>query len=136
MSEPKTKETNTSLTDFFHSLASEDKREDANHFVSLYEKQTGEKAVVWGTSIVGFGKYAVTKGKKQTFWPLLSFSPRKANFTLYGLLSVPENKDLLPEIGKHTVGGGCLYVEHYSDIDDAILGKMIKNAFTASSKEK
>ena len=40
---------------------------------------SGERAVMWGTAIVGFGSYKAGAND----WPLIGFSPRKDNLALY-----------------------------------------------------
>ena len=82
---------------------------------------------MWGPSIVGFGKYRIQSGKKETEWPLIAFSPRKQNFTLY----IGRNKDqepLLKKLGKHKVSGGCLHINNLSDVPQHLL-KEIEHFF-------
>ena len=45
---------------------------------------TGESAVMWGTSIVGYSviDYAGSRGK-QVLWPVIAFAPRKSELVLY-----------------------------------------------------
>ena len=57
MAELKTKITNQSAKDFLSKIEPEQKRRDGLALLEMFEKITGEKAVMWGTSIVGFGKY-------------------------------------------------------------------------------
>ena len=57
MAEVKTKPTNVSVTDFLNSVESQEKQKDSFVLLELFQKITGEKAVMWGDSIVGFGKY-------------------------------------------------------------------------------
>ena len=88
---------------------------------------------MWGSSIAGFGnrkiKYA---GGKEADWPLVGFSPRKQNLTLYIGLGDGGDPDLLAKLGKHSTGKGCLYIKHLSDIDLPTLRKLIN----ASVKRK
>src|SRR5215213_8218601 len=57
MSEPKTKPTSQDLTDFLNSIDPEEKRRDGFTLLEMMQSVTGEKAVMWGPSIVGFGSY-------------------------------------------------------------------------------
>ena len=50
-----------------------------------------------GASIVGFGRYRGPTGD----WPLVGFSPRKANLVLYIMPGFAEQADLLARLGKH-----------------------------------
>ena len=129
MSEQKTKPTTQSVNDFIQSLP-EEKREQTSALVTIFEKSTQEIAVMWGEHIIGFGSYIIKSGKKESSWPLVSFSPRKGAFTLYGLLSAAGNRDLLTSLGKQKVSGSCLHITDLSQVSEEILGKIIKNAYT------
>ena len=133
MAEAKTKPTKQSLNDFIKSLDDPQTRADCLTIARFMEAATGSKPVIWGTSIVGFGartiKYA---GGKEADWPLLAFSPRRQNLTLYLGAGDESNADLLSKLGKHSTGKGCLYIKRLSDIDLPTLKKLIN----ASVKRK
>ncbi|HTK03696.1 MAG TPA: hypothetical protein VL401_02940 [Alphaproteobacteria bacterium] len=57
MAESKTKITSQNPKDFLNTIEPEEKRADSFTLLEMFEKITGEKATMWGTSIVGFGKY-------------------------------------------------------------------------------
>jgi hypothetical protein len=132
MAELKTQKTTQRAEDFLKTIEPEAKRQDSFALLELFKKATGEKAVMWGTSIVGFGMYHYKsdKSKQEGDWPLVGFSPRKQNLTLY-IRHGNENGELLEKFGKHKEGGGCLYINKLSDIDLQILEKLIKNSFNA-----
>lgn len=83
MAEPKTKPTTQSVREFLNTVEPEQKRLDSLELLRIFEKATGKKGVMWGTSIVGFGSYEIKKGAQVNEWPLVAFSPRKQNLTLY-----------------------------------------------------
>ncbi len=60
--------------------------------------------------------------------PLISFSPRKAALVLYSMLDHSEANALLPKLGKHTTGKGCLYIKKLADVDKTVLETLIGNA--------
>jgi hypothetical protein len=84
MSANKTQATQASVEDFIQGVESEQKGEDAKSLVTLFEKLTGEKAVMWGPSIIGFGQYhyKYDSGREGDFL-ITGFSPRKTALTLY-----------------------------------------------------
>jgi len=133
MAEAKTKPTKQSLNDFIKGLDDPQTRADCLTIARFMEAATGSKPVIWGTSIVGFGartiKYA---GGKEADWPLLAFSPRRQNLTLYLGAGDESYADLLSKLGKHSTGKGCLYLKRLSDIDLPTLKKLIN----ASLKRK
>jgi len=55
------------------------KRLDSFALLELFQKVTGEKAVMWGDSIVGFGMYHYKseRSAQEGDWFLVGFSPRK-----------------------------------------------------------
>ena len=48
MAEPKTKLTKESVKDFLNKVEPEEKRQDSFTLLEMFEKITGEKAVMWG----------------------------------------------------------------------------------------
>ena len=57
MAENKTKPTKVSASKYIAEIGDEAKRADAKTLVKLLQDVTGEKAAMWGPSIVGFGSY-------------------------------------------------------------------------------
>lgn len=123
MAEAKTKPTNASVAAFLDTIEDEGKRKDAKALLTIFRDATGEKPVMWGEAIVGFGSYKLKSGT----WPLTAFSPRKNDLTLY--VGARRQAELLKSIGKHKVGGGCLYVKRLSDVDEGVLRKVIANSY-------
>jgi hypothetical protein len=119
MSDLKTKPTNQDVREFLNSIEPEEKRKDSFALLEIIEKISGEKAVMWGTSIVGFGSYHYKseRSRQEGDWLLTGFSPRKQNLTLYIMAGNQDNQDLLGKLGKHTSSGGCLYLKRLSDVD-------------------
>ncbi|WP_284877936.1 DUF1801 domain-containing protein [Brevundimonas sp. MEB006b] len=88
---------------------------------------TGEPAVLWGSSIVGFGN----DGGPEGGWPVISFSPRKANLVLYVAGNFSERAELIARLGKVKTGVGCLYVSRLEDVDQAVLRDLCGRAVRA-----
>lgn len=131
MAELKTKATNQNPVEFLHTIQPEQKQKDGFVLLEMFQNITEEKAVMWGTSIVGFGKYHYKseRSSQEGDWPLVGFSPRKQNLTLYIMSGNEESTDLLDRLGKHKKSVGCLYINNLSDVDQSILGKLIKKSF-------
>lgn len=91
---------------------------------------TGEEPQMWGPTIVGFGQYHYRYGTgREGDSAAVGFSPRKASLSLYGLTYGPEAADLLPRLGKHKLGAGCLYINKLSDVDEAVLTDLIRSGY-------
>jgi hypothetical protein len=134
MSEPKTKPTSQSAEEFLNGVEPEQKRRDSFALLEMFEKITGERAVMWGTSIVGFGQYHYKseRSRQEGDWMLVGFSPRKQNLTLY-ILHGNKDNPALEKLGKHKTSGsgmgGCLYINKLSDVDTEVLGKLIEKSY-------
>jgi len=135
MAELKTKATDKNPNAFLNTIEPEQKRKDGFVLLEMFQEVTGEKAVMWGSSIVGFGKYHYKseRSTQEGDWPLVGFSPRKQNLTLYVMAGNKDNS-LLEKLGKHKASGGCLYINKLSDVDQAVLIKLIKKSFDYMKK--
>ena len=92
-------------------------------------KQTGFEAKMWGSAIVGFGSYHYKYASgREGDAPLVGFSPRAKEISLYLAQDFTEKEKLLKELGQHRTGVGCIYVKKLQDINIEVLGKMINNS--------
>lgn len=131
MAENKTQPTQASVDDFINQVDSTKKREDAFRIKQIMEEVTGEKAVMWGPSIVGFGQYhyKYESGREGDFL-IVGFSPRKTSLSLY-LLGCMETSfdELFAKLGKHKTGASCVYINKLSDVDESVLRELIKKSY-------
>lgn len=136
MAELKTKVTKASVTAFINTVIDPIQRADAKILLALFKKITKEKPKMWGTSIIGFGSYHYKseRSAQEGDWPLTGFSPRKQNLTLYLMLGL-QDKALLKKLGKCKTSVGCLYIKRLTDVDQAVLEKLIKQSFVAMKKK-
>jgi hypothetical protein len=133
MAENKTKATNLSVTSFLDAVTDPTRRADANTLIKLMQSATGEKAKMWGPSIIGFGSYHYRyETGREGDMPLAGFSPRKAASVLYLTRSFPDSEELIAKLGKHTTGEGCLYIKKLADVDHAVLQELIVKSVDAS----
>ncbi|MFW5474500.1 DUF1801 domain-containing protein [Knoellia sp. CPCC 206450] len=102
------------------------RRHDALAVVDLMREVTGAEPVLWGTSIVGFGRqpYTTADGKERE-WFAVGLAARKAALTLYGLTFYGSHADVLGRLGPHTTGKGCLYLKRLADVDETVLRELI-----------
>jgi hypothetical protein len=131
MAELKTRPTSASVKDFLSTVEPEEKQQDGFKLLEMFEEATGEKAVMWGPAIVGFGQYHYKseRSRQEGDWPLTGFSPRKQNLTLYVLDGRDEHPELFDKLGKHTTSKSCLYLKRLSDVDLDVLSKLIRRSF-------
>jgi len=129
MSQNKTKATASSVGAYIDALTDPTRRSDAKALVQLMQRASGEKPIMWGQSIIGFGSYHYRYASgREGDMPLVGFSPRKAGNVLYGMLGSSGAEALLTKLGRHTTGKGCLYIKKLADVDRTVLGTLIKNA--------
>lgn len=125
MSELKTRPTTASVSEFL-AQQTNDRRADCEAVVRMMEAATGERAEMWGAAIVGFGRYAYTNSTKKTFeWPVVGFSPRKNDLTLYLMPGFEGRAELMGRLGKHKTGKSCLYLKKLADVDAGVLQELI-----------
>ena len=123
--EVKTKETKASV-DAFIGKQSEVVRADCLTIIKLMKKATGEEPRMWGTSIVGFGRYAYEGASGRSGeWMVTGFSPRKTNLTVYIMMGFEKEAALMKKLGKHSTGKSCLYMKRLADVDVKLLEELI-----------
>lgn len=124
----KTAETEVNVIDFINSFVDkEQKKQDSFRLIELMQEWSGFEPKMWGPTIIGFGKYHYKYASgHEGDAPLLGFSPRKAEFSLY--VTAPGNDDqkLLAELGKYSMGKACIYFKKLSDLNLDTLEKLSK----------
>ncbi|MBJ8348643.1 DUF1801 domain-containing protein [Antrihabitans sp. YC2-6] len=128
-----TQPTDVDVQTFLDAITDPRQRADSDRLVQLMTEATGELPKMWGASIVGFGNYhyryaSGTEGDA----PLVGFSPRKRELTLY-LTTEPEvREELLSRVGPHRAGAGCVYFKRLDTVDPAVLREFVERtvAFT------
>jgi hypothetical protein len=118
--EPKTRPTDVPVDDFIAAVENPRRRADAEVVRAMLTEVTGEQPVMWGPSIVGYGSYRGPTGD----WPIIGFSPRKAQLVVYIMRGFADFGDQLARLGKHKSGGGCLYISKLDDVDLDVLREM------------
>jgi hypothetical protein len=132
MTETKTKATSADVDAFIAAVAHPVRRADAQALRTMMERVTGEPAVLWGPSIIGFGSYhyRYDSGHEGDACRV-GFSPRSANLVLY-LGGFPEFDELVARLGKHKRSKACIYLNKLADVDLNVLEEMVRRSFAAS----
>jgi hypothetical protein len=135
-SSTKTHATKASVTTYVAAVENERRREEARILVKAFSKATGWQATMWGSSIIGFGRYGYTYDSGHAGdMCLVGFSPRKGAVSLYLHTKSPEAAALVDRLGKVRRSAGCLYVAKLEDIDLDVLGELIKTSVASATKE-
>jgi len=135
MSDLKTRPTDASVEAFIDAVDHPRRREDARTLLELMHRVTGEEPVMWGPSIVGYGSYHYRYASGQEAdWPVVGFSPRKQNLSIYIMTGFEESDELLSRLGKHKTGKSCLYVNKLADVDLDVLETLVRASVAAMKR--
>jgi hypothetical protein len=123
--ENKTQPTKKSVREFISAIDDEQMQKDCKTLCKFMEQVTGEKPVLWGDAIIGFGSYhyKYASGREGDSC-LIGFSPRKQNLAIYTNCSLEEN-DLTQSLGKFKNGKSCLNVKKLEHINLDVLEKIL-----------
>ncbi len=126
MSDNKTRPTGQSVDAFLHAITDDTRREGCQRLRELMEAASGEPAVLWGPSIVGFGNLHYRYGSGwEGNTPAVGFSPRASSITLYISGGFEPLGSILERLGSYKLGKGCLYIKRLADVDEAALVDLI-----------
>ena len=135
MAENKTVETKQSIADFLLTIKDEKKRQDCSELIKLIKKETGLTPKMWGTSIVGFGKYHYKyESGREGDAPLTGIASRAKTITLYLGTKFEKSEELFSKLGKYKLSGGCVHIQKLEDVDLKILVKMFINSIQQRRK--
>ena len=129
MPENKTKPTAGDVTAFVASVENARRREDSATMLTLMEKITGMKPVLWGDSLIGYGQYFYTyKSGHSGNFPLTGFSPRKSATTIYIMPGFKQYGEQLERLGKHKHSVSCLYLTRLDKVDLGALEEIVADS--------
>ncbi len=123
----KTVPTALSVRDFIAGVEPSARRDDAIRLDALFREVTGFNPVMWGPSIIGYGRYhyRYATGREGDFLAT-GFSPRKSALTIYIMPGYADFGPILKNLGKHKTGKSCLYINKLADIDAAVLKRLVR----------
>jgi hypothetical protein len=135
MAELKTKPNRASAADFIARIKDPTQRRDAKTLAAMMRKVTGKKAVMWGSSVVGFGAYHyVYQSGREGDWFLTGFSPRKQNMTVYCMAGFTPYPELMAKLGKYKTSVSCLYFKSLDDLHLPTLTKLVTQSVRDTKK--
>ena len=129
MAELKTRPTRKSAAKYIRELEHPRRREEGLVLLEMFTTITGKAPVMWGESIVGFGRYHYQQRSGQrAIWPVTGFSPRKQQLVIYIMPGFADYRDLLGELGKHRTARSCLYINKLADVDLDVLQALVSRS--------
>ncbi len=135
MSNNKTVANKASVEDFINSLEDQKQAQDSRELVKIMQEISGEPPVMWGPAIIGFGSYhyKYVSGREGD-WAQIGFSPRKGRLSLYLTFNAAKLTEQFPDLGKYTIGKGCIYIKRLSDVNIEELRKLIAVAYAEENE--
>ena len=127
MAETKTKPAAISADDYIAGVEPDAKRAEAQALDAFFRRVTGYQPVIWGPSLIGYGRYHYRYASGHEGDAMASgFSPRKAELSIYIMPGVQQYGFILARLGKHRIGKVCLYVKRLDDIDMTVLEELVR----------
>ncbi len=126
MAENKTRPGKASVTAFIKAIEHPERRSEVRKVAAMMREATGSRAKMWGTSIIGFGRYhyKYDSGREGDFM-ITGLSPRKQALTVYIMPGFEHFGPLMKKLGKYKTGKSCLYIRRLSDVDEKVLNRLI-----------
>jgi hypothetical protein len=135
MAENKTQQTKASVSAFLATVKDKQKRADCEALVKIMREASGEKPEMWGSSIVGFGKYHYRgRSGREGDWFVAGFSPRASALTLYVMPGVESFPAQMRSLGRYTTGKSCIYVKQLDDLHLPTLKKLVRASVSTMKK--
>jgi hypothetical protein len=128
MSKPnKTLPTRAAVADYLAAIAAPQRRADCVALGALMQAVTGEPPVMWGSAIVGFGRYHYRYASgRDGECCLIGYASRKADISVYTNVGFDGLDADLQALGQHKVSGSCLHIQRMADIDPAVLQHLLR----------
>ena len=117
------------VSDYIATLDEQTAR-DAETLVELMQRVSGKSPQLWNVGTIGFGTYhyrydSGREGDGHT----IGFYLRKGKITVYVMDGTARYSELLAQLGPHTLTGYCLYLKRLSDVDLAVLERILGDSY-------
>ncbi len=112
------------------SLDDEQTVADSRTLIELMHSISGQAPQLWNVGTIGFDSYhyKYESGREGDATPM-SFYPRKGKLTIYLMDGTARYSELLASLGNHTTSRVCLYIKRLSDIDLAVLERVVHESY-------
>jgi len=132
MPENRTQFTDGSVEHTIASRASENRFADCQAMTALLGPITGEPPLMWGPSIVGFGRYRTTYASGHSGEaPRVGFAFRGRELVVYFDVDDDAQKASLSRLGKQRMGKACLVVKQLAGLDIAVFEQLVRGSCEA-----
>lgn len=134
MAEAVTRPGAASVDAFLAAVPDQGRRADGQALAALMARATGEPPVMWGASIVGFGRlhYRYASGREGETMRV-GFAPRARDLVIYGCAGALDRAGGAAALGKLRQGKGCIYIQRLADVDAGVLEAVVADGYAAPS---
>ena len=127
-SDNKTQPTALCPAEFIAGIDNPVRKADAEVLLDWFQEVTGFPAVMWGSTIIGYGRYHYVYDSGRSGDSMMTgFSPRKASLSIYIMPGYQDLDSFLQRLGKHRTGKSCLYINKLADIDIDVLEEIVRH---------
>lgn len=85
---------------------------------------------MWNVGTVGFDSYHYRYASgREGDGQAIGFHPRRGRTTIYLMDGTARHAQLLARLGKHTTSRVCLHVKSLSDVDPAVLERVVQESY-------
>ncbi len=124
------------VTGYLATVKNEKRRRDAKAVMKIMREVTGKRAVLWGSSIIGYDTYHYKyESGREGDMPMVGLSARAQNLVVYIMPGFSNYDGLMSKLGKHKTGKSCLYINKLEDVDQAVLRKLIAQSYAHMQKK-
>ncbi len=128
----KTLPTAALVSDYLAAIAAPERRADCEALGALMQAATGEPPVMWGSAIVGYGRYHYRYASgREGDCCLIGYASRKADISVYTTIGFAGLEADLQALGKHKVSGSCLHIQRMADINPVVLQHLLQAVVAA-----
>lgn len=129
MGEAKTSRTTASVEAYLAGVEPAARQADCRELAGLMQAIVGEPPAMWGSSMVGFGRYHyVYASGREGDWMLTGFAGRKSALTVYIMDGFEPHAALLERLGPYKTGKSCLYLKSLAAVDLDSLQQIIRDS--------
>ncbi len=131
MAEAKTKPTQASVEQYIAAIADPGQHADTESLLKPMLRATKQAPVMWGSSIIEFGKYTYTYASGRSGEACATgFAARKGKLSVYLVASGPSQQELLARLGKHKMGKACLSIKRLAEVDLEVLEQLVAESYS------
>ena len=111
---------------YLDAIANPVRKRDCIELVTIIQDVSDHSPVMWGNSIIGFGRYHYRYASgHEGDTCLVGLAARKGSISVYLAPGILDDEARLKKLGKVKAGKGCLYITDLDQVDLTMLRELI-----------